>query len=235
LYYRIVPDETSPDWLPLTIADFGELSAAERGVLDFCQTGARAVVAEKRPEQATERNCVRASFLRFLIVGTDPSIRMHALGIQLEGAWIIGLLDLEATIAKCEIYLHYCVFEQIELQRANVRYLVICDSIIKGPVRGDDLRTSGSLVLRDNEFRDSVSFDRSRIDGAVDCSGSKFLATGESSLSFAGAHVASAVLLRDGFIRTSKTLNQSRSPHISKSFNAGPRRPRSNSTWQPSG
>ena len=36
-------------------------------------------------------------------------------------------------------------------------------------------------------------------------------------------------------IKTSKTLNRSRSPHISKSFNAGPGRPRSNSTWLPSG
>jgi hypothetical protein len=36
-------------------------------------------------------------------------------------------------------------------------------------------------------------------------------------------------------IRTSKTSNRSRSPHTSRPYSAGLRRPRSNSTWPPSG
>src|SRR5208282_3750662 len=36
-------------------------------------------------------------------------------------------------------------------------------------------------------------------------------------------------------IRTSKTLSPSRLPHISKCFNAAPRRPPSNNTWRQSG
>src|SRR5271166_311179 len=50
--------------------------------------------------------------------------------------------------------------------------------------------------------------------------------TGQSSSFFAGVN--------EPVIRTSKTLNPLRLPHISRRCNARPRRPRSNSTWPPS-
>ena len=53
------------------------------------------------------------------------------------------------------------------------------------------------------------------------------LTTGQSNSSWPGLNAPG--------IRTSKTLNRLRSQDISKRCNARPRRPRSSSTWQPSG
>ena len=184
--------------LPKALTDFEDLSDAEQTLLEACRRGLFARIAAERPTARTAENRVRSTLLRFLVLGTDPAFTMHAVGIQLIGAWIEGLFDLEAATATCEMYFEACVFERVDLQRATVRYLAICRSVVNGPVNAHDLQCDGGLLLRHTSVEGPADFARARVQGAVDCSGARFLHR-PNALSFDGVRVSDSVLLREGF------------------------------------
>ena len=76
------------DFRPLLPAEEVVLSRLASGGLDRLGDGVRPGADD--PERA-----IRASFLRFLMLGGEEGYRPHEKGIRISGAWIQGVLDLE--------------------------------------------------------------------------------------------------------------------------------------------
>ena len=70
-----------------SLKEFGELSVAEKEILQGADLGKAIFVGIKdpnqfkRPEEKSQANVVRADFLRFLILGGDENTPIHEWGI----------------------------------------------------------------------------------------------------------------------------------------------------------
>ena len=76
------------------LSDFLPLGPAEQLLLDCCRVGEMARLAEQRPEVPDPTNRIRASFLRFLLLGGDEQAPVHERGVRMSGYWVEGRLDL---------------------------------------------------------------------------------------------------------------------------------------------
>ena len=72
-----------------------------------------------RPEQEDPARTVRATLLRFLILG-NSEYHLHEKGLRLSGAWVSGILDLEGCRIPRDIGLKDCHFEASPILRSAI-------------------------------------------------------------------------------------------------------------------
>ena len=193
-----------------TLADFldgGGLSIAEAKLLDACRRGEECIVGDgTRPEVRTRDNEIRASFLRYLILGGCRAVRIHQRGVHLVGAYVCASpsaygagLDLEATRIKKDVFLVFCKIEGgIWLARARTGTIYLNGSSV-GAIEADGLVSTGSLVLRDHfQAFGSVRLVGATLGGDLDCTDSLFEAS-PVALHGDGLLVKGAVFLRGQF------------------------------------
>ena len=156
-----------------TLAEFKPLKPAEQMLLEACRKGEYASISEQRPEQATEENMVRASFLRFLALGGDEQVLVHEKGVRLCGAWIEGELDLEGAILPRSLMFVKCHLSTIILRDSNVLGFVNFNGCYVEGLEADGMVCSGSLSL-EGSFITTVYLSGAEISGNLDCTGGKF-------------------------------------------------------------
>jgi hypothetical protein len=150
------------------LRDFERLTETEQKLILACRTGEWCTLDKQLPEAGKPGLTVRASLLRFLALGGDNSTPVHELGIQLTGAHIEGELDLSYCKANVPIKLYKCVFpEEIDLQEASLKYLLIGESKISG-ILGDGLKVDGDLCLRGTVSNGTVRLYGANIGGDLD-------------------------------------------------------------------
>ena len=102
-----------------SLDDFLPLRDAENKLLHACASGTDLALSHGRPEQKTPENALRAEFVRFLALGGDESAAIHEMGVQVEGAWIEGSLNLDHCTVR-RIWLGKCYFEKtLEMRNAQ--------------------------------------------------------------------------------------------------------------------
>lgn len=161
-----------------SFSDFGELHPAEKILLANCARGEKAKIGDDVPSDGTDTDrVVRASFLRFLVLGGDEQAPVHEKGVQLFGAWIEGQLDLENCLVPHGIKLSKCKFhEPIVLRDLHITGLLsLSGSHLLQGLRADRLKCDSSVFLRDG-FRSfaKVLMNAAQIGGSLSCSGGVF-------------------------------------------------------------
>ena len=159
-----------------SLDDFLPLRDAENKLLHACASGTDLALSHGRPEQKTPENALRAEFVRFLALGGDESAAIHEMGVQVEGAWIEGSLNLDHCTVR-RIWLGKCYFEKtLEMRNAQFQgSLHLNGSSIPG-VKGDGLICHGSIFFRSGVIRDrACELRSSTIYGGLEFSGSSFL------------------------------------------------------------
>lgn len=184
-----------------SLTDFKRLRPAERLLLDCSRRGEFCCIGVDRPESKTKANSVRADFVRFLVLGGDERSPVHEHGVQLQGAWLTGALDLEETKAVHGLLLQKCVIESIEAIQAELKSLNLGGCQI-GALFADRLRCYGSIFLR-NDFRATgeVRLLGAIVHGNLICKGGLFEYQDEEkySLSCDGAVIHGTIMLSGGF------------------------------------
>ncbi len=158
-----------------TLAEFQPLKPGETKLLEACRTGDDATLDEKRPEQATESNTVRAGFVRFLALGGDESAPIHEHGVFLRGAWIEGVLDLRGAGVPSDLRLINCIFSfPLQLISAHIRgSLALSGSQIPG-LTADGLVCDGDVFLKEGfSATGKVRLLGAQIGGNLECNGAK--------------------------------------------------------------
>lgn len=156
--------------------EFVPLRPAEKELLAACRLGNRAEIGTVRPEQSNQDNSVRAEFLRFLALGGDERAPVHEHGIQVVGAWIEGVLDLEAARVTSPLTLFICHFDAPPIFRdariAGTLNLEGCE--LPGLV-GNRMVCEGSIFFR-NGFvaTGKVDLHSARITNNLACSCANF-------------------------------------------------------------
>ena len=183
------------------------LNAAERQFLAACAKGELCFFNEgERPEQAGDDYTIRASLIRFLALGGDDANPAHERGVQLQGAWITGILDLQYAKTDAALRLKRCHFESaLVLLGTRLSGLYLDGSAIPG-LEADRMVVTSSVFLR-NGFTASgeVRLLGAQIGQNLDCNGGTFRNTDKdgnligNALSADGIVVTGNIYLSKGF------------------------------------
>jgi hypothetical protein len=190
-----------------SVADFGELLPAEQELLDCSATGKEACFGDRAPADDSDlTKIVRASFLRFLLLGGDEQTPVHEKGVQLIGAWIEGPLELRGCYVPRGMALMACTLnKRIEAHHAHIAGLFVLNGsrLLEG-LGADGLRCDSGVFLR-NGFRaaDGVRLINAQIGGDLNCTGAQLAPDKKGrALTADGIVVAGSVHLRCGFKTT---------------------------------
>lgn len=182
----------------LTAAEEKLIEAAKTGdVVDY-RTGDPKLDDPANGAKWGPERTIRAEVIYALAVGDNPQV--HAKGVQIEGAKIIGTLDLESAQIPHPLVLAWCfIGEPITLMDADALTINLTGSHVAG-IDADRLRTRAGVFLR-NGFHATgeVNLLGAKIGGQLNCDGGTFENAKGTALSANGAQVDSEVFLSDGF------------------------------------
>jgi hypothetical protein len=140
-----------------SLDDFLPLRPGEERLLQACRVGEEAKLGDSPPELCIDDNRIRGSFLRFLALGGDDQASIHEHGVQIRGAWIAGVFDLEATRVPSNLTLYACKFDTApngtDLRRKPFKYSMLrCDEVNGKPLRtmqgpGNTAENAGSTQV----------------------------------------------------------------------------------------
>ena len=154
--------------------------------------------------EALPGSVVRADFLRFLLLGGDKSCPVHEKGVQLAGAWITGLLDLDECEVTSALRLDNCVLnsgirltdaslETFELNGCSVEQIPrnrIANAPAGLAIVGDRMHATGSVCIRRGaRVNGLLRLQAADIAGDLDLSGSAFTGAGGDSIDLNGIEI----------------------------------------------
>ena len=160
------------------LADFGNLQPAEKILLAKCANGEIALIGNSAPADYPDpEKIVRASFLRFLLLGGDEQVPVHEKGVQLFGALVQGQLDLENCRVPHGISFIKCKFDEPLIARdAHIAGLLFLSGshFLQG-LQADRLSCDSGVFLSDG-FRSfaEVRMCGAKIGGSLECSDGQF-------------------------------------------------------------
>jgi len=192
-----------------TLADFliegattlHSLHPAEEKLLTCTSRGELCDIAESVPEAANDENRVRSGFLRFLLLGGDDDTPVHEKGVQLNGAFIEGDIDLESAPDARPLRLLRCRIDGRLIGRnARLGMLILGGCHIHG-VDCDNVKVAGNVELKDGfTAAGEVSFASAEIVGQLHCEKGIFKNAGGVALDCHYAEIALKVSLTNGFM-----------------------------------
>lgn len=178
---------------------------AERALIAACREGKPCVLngGELPPEEA-EGPKVRAALIRLLAV---EATSLHEKGVWLEGAVIIGALDLSFARCRGRLALHNCRFGvRPEMSQTELMQLSLSDSRLPG-LFAQGAKVTGSVFLRGATVTGTVDVNGAQIGGQLDCDGATLDGTGGKALNAQGAKVTGSVFLRRATVTGTVDVN----------------------------
>jgi len=184
-----------------------EWSLLEQDLLDECRSGRAAFLPGKMEcpkDQSDPDRRVRASLIRYLLLGgckKNGGARPHPKGVQIEGAWIDGVLDFEGCATRLDLKLPYCLFrDALVFRDAKLGGLYLTGSRAEQGVDLHRLTTKSNVHLRDGfQATGTVDLGGARIGGQLACSGGRFDGAGGKAINCNAAWIGAEVFLDDGF------------------------------------
>lgn len=156
----------------LRLDDFRPLLPAEEEIVAGLQSGNFDRLGDGvLPTEPDPGRVVRATFLRFLILGGEPGFRPHEKGVLVRGAWISEVLDLEACRVFRDIGLNDCRFEATPILRAAIINRLFLDGSQLPGLQAERLEARGGVYLRGAEVEGAVNLDQARLGGNLECDG----------------------------------------------------------------
>lgn len=177
------PRASLSSFLPLTRAE--ERIVADLAVGEFDRLGDGLLPQSEDPARE-----VRASFLRFLMLGGDERHRPHEKGVRVSGGWISGVLDLEGCRISRDIGLTDCRFDSVPVLRyAAIENLFLDGSSLPG-LQAERLEARGGVSLKGATVAGEVQLSGSRLGGDLSLDGASIDA-GDLALAADGIEVRS--------------------------------------------
>lgn len=154
------------------LTDFQPLLTAEEDVVARLLSGAVDKLGDgSRPVEPDPSRVVRAAFLRFLLLGGEDGCRPHEKGIRISGAWITGVLDLEACLIPRDMGLTNCHFEATPVLRAAIINRLFLDGSSLPGLEAERMEARGGVYLRGAQVIGEVRILESRLGGNLECNG----------------------------------------------------------------
>jgi hypothetical protein len=186
------------DFQPLLPAEEEVVARLLSGTYDRLGDGAR-------PETPDPSRVIRASFLRFLLLGGQEGCRPHEKGIRITGAWITETLDLEACHVFRDIGLIDCHFEATPILRAAIINRLFLDGSSLPGLEAERLEARGGVYLRGAQVQGEVNIAQSRLGGNLECDGATIRTPSGHAIDAAAVELRN-LLLRGATLRGGITV-----------------------------
>ena len=193
----------------LAKAEFGELSAAEEGLVKAVVSGVAAECSENTEQpltldQLSEENeafRVRVQVLRWLCLDRSGATLVEAKGVHVRHAYIVGRLDLSYVSLRFPLTLTDCVLRDgATFTQADLRALSL-DGSRCGPIDGTQAVVRGSLTMRDGFVASGqVRLSGASVHGSLEMSDGQFLNRGGDAIVANGLSVAGSLLMDKKFL-----------------------------------
>ena len=186
--------------LALTPAEEKVVNAAAAGaVADFTAGNEQADDPAQGAAWGDGRS-VRAEVIYALAVGTNPAWPVHAKGVRIGGAKIVGALDFEAATLRCPLLLAGCYIDKpVTLLGATIPALNLHGSHLPG-LNADRVNVRGNVFLSEGfTAKGEVRLLGAQIGGQLACVGGSFSNQSGPALNADGVNVRGGVFLREGF------------------------------------
>ncbi len=161
------------------VDELGELSHAEKQVLDRLDTGNKIILGDGTlPEVGNDNRRVRAALLRIVLLGDgpDPKFRLHERGLHISGAWVSEKLDLEGCRDLPAISLSACLFDEaLNLGHASLHGSLSLNDCVFPGLSAYRLEVSGGLSLTSSQVTGPIFLIGATLGGALGCSDASFL------------------------------------------------------------
>ncbi|HEV7256236.1 MAG TPA: hypothetical protein VGN82_00520 [Bosea sp. (in: a-proteobacteria)] len=186
--------------------DFQPLLPAEEEVVARLLSGNYDRLGDgTRPEAPDPSRVIRASFLRFLMLGGQEGCRPHEKGVRITGAWITETLDLEACHVFRDIGLIDCHFEATPILRAAIINRLFLDGSSLPGLEAERLEARGGVYLRGAHVQGEVNIPQSRLGGNLECDGATIRAPSGRAIDAAAIELRN-LLLRGATLRGGITV-----------------------------
>ncbi len=131
------------------LSDFGELTYAEKVILENCATGKEFSIRPRYGTITDKEREARAGFIRFLSVSGEGEKYRHEKGLYIKDAIITGTLDLENRKISGDLSLQNCRFKEAVLLRgAKTRFLHFGYSTFEKGFNATGLQVENGLILK---------------------------------------------------------------------------------------
>jgi hypothetical protein len=189
--------------LALTSAEKEVVNAAAEGDLADFTAGDKQADDPAQGAAWDDGRSVRAEVIYALAVGTNPAWPVHAKGVRIRGAKIVGALDFEAATLRCPLALLGCyIAEPVTLRGATIPALYLNGSHLPG-LSADGVNVRGDVFLRKGfTAAGEVRLLGAQIGGQLACVGGSFSNQNGPALNADGVSVRGDVFLHEGFTAT---------------------------------
>ncbi|MEP4035015.1 hypothetical protein [Pseudophaeobacter sp.] len=180
----------------------GELTSAEEELIECCKEGWFCELGDgTRPDAPSDEHTVSANLLRYLITGGCDDCSVHDLGVQLKGAYVPDMLDLDYAQAKGTTALDHCHFEKkIFAQYCHFNTLSLQGSILQHGLSAQGSVIVGNVVLSNGfSAKGCIRLNSTKIGGQLSCAGAQIEVTEGDALDALHAHIIGSVFLNEGF------------------------------------
>jgi len=179
-----------------TISFKHPLLPSEEKLLENIRADQVSCFAEARPRAKDESAAIiTGEFLSDLIKRIGRGAEPKPSEINIQGAWIVGKVDLRFVAIAVPLVLKSCqIPEGLELSDAQTKLLVLDDSWIS-EVTAPRVRIDGSIMMREG-FRalGPVVLDGSHIEGSVELRTGRFYASSGLALSCRNLETGGAII-----------------------------------------
>jgi hypothetical protein len=186
------------------LEDEAPLSDAEKALVAACAKGEAwqpvGWDGKTRPNEPNEANTIRASLIRFLLLGGDDNHPVHEQGVMAAGAWISETLNVHQAHCLLRLQLRYCHLESTpDLIAATLPELVLSGCVLPG-LQADRMVVKGDVLL-DSGFtaNDVVTLLGAEIGSNLECDSGSFTNVGGNAIRADGLNVKGDLFLRNQF------------------------------------
>jgi hypothetical protein len=193
------------DLRPLLPPEFrSKLTAAEEKLIKGAPLGQTAICGDTVPEDASDKSLsIRADLIRWLCLGEELSKAIDAGGLKIQGANIVGELNLAFGTLLFPLTFNRCqLSEDADLSYAKIPEVNLTGSSTQA-IKLEGAEVKGDVCLAESfSAKKSISLDGAKIGGNLNCKRSTFAVSDKYALAAGKAEIAGTVSLGEGFSST---------------------------------
>ena len=189
------------------LRDEGLLTPAEIALIDAAKTGDTAQIGLTVPNLKSPQVTIRATLLRYLILGGCSDFRTQPSGVSVSGAWIAGTLALGFTTARGPVNLTQCHFADCpDLTQLRVDGLAVTGSTLAKGLEAARIAVAGNLALNGTLSEGRITLSGCDIGGHLTCTQATLRVPDGAALKAQGGRFAGGVLLEGATIEGQVSL-----------------------------
>ncbi|WP_162197175.1 hypothetical protein [Loktanella sp. S4079] len=193
------------------LIDRGALSPAEMRLIAAVQQGSWAEIGQSCPNEKLADLSIRAPLISYFATGGCSEMQTPGTGVQIQGAWISGTLDLNFAQAVGSLALVNCyVEERPRMLQLSVASLMLKGSVLANGINAQSAEIPGDVVFEKATIHQELCLAGAHLGGQLICTRAQMLNGEGVALNAQGAEIDGDLFLRGANVEGAVRLSGAR-------------------------